>query len=67
MLELLFRISYFENLLTNVYSGKPEGKLHTLSDQTYGIIGLARYIVIVIFVAHILYEYLFRENTLNDK
>lgn len=59
LFELAFRLSYFENLLTNVYIGKPEGLEHQLSNSTFGMIGLARYICAFIFTAIILKKTLF--------
>jgi uncharacterized membrane protein len=53
LLELAFRVSYFENLLTNVYEGKPEGVNHQLSDQLYGLIGIARYLAVFLFALQI--------------
>lgn len=49
LFEFVFRLSYFENLLTNVYAGKPEGVNHQLSDQLYGLIGIARYLSVFLF------------------
>ena len=51
--ELAFRLSYFENMLTNVYAGKPEGVNHQLSDQFYGLIGIARYLAVFLFALQI--------------
>jgi uncharacterized membrane protein len=62
LFELAFRLSYFENLLTNVYAGKPEGVNHQLSDQLYGLIGVARYLTILLFALQIV-----RTNTTSIK
>lgn len=49
--EICFRLTYFENMLTHVYQGKPEASYHTISDQLYGYVGIIRYLTAIFFVA----------------
>lgn len=46
--EILFRWAYFQNLLTNVYLSRGQELVNELSDRTYGLISIIRYITFLV-------------------
>jgi hypothetical protein len=48
-LELAFRYSYFQNMVTNIYKGKGQVILNAISDTQYALISTLRYTSIIIF------------------
>lgn len=48
-LELAFRYSYFQNMVTNIYKGKGQVILNAISDTQYALISTMRYASVMIF------------------
>ena len=47
--ELLFRITYFQNWVTNVSASRGNPISNPISDQLYGCLGIVRYFLLIIF------------------
>ena len=60
-LELAFQYSFFQKILTSTYENTPTPMTITVSNTTYGYVGVARYIVAVVF-ALLLAKYFFAVN-----
>lgn len=57
--ELLFRITYFQNWISNINASRGTPLANPVSDQVYGIMGLLRYSIIpilILFLARLLQE-----------
>lgn len=52
--EILFRYSYFQNLMSKFYESKGTPLANPLTDTNYGIYGILRYCALVAFTFHIL-------------
>lgn len=61
--EWAFRYAYFQNLLTNIYQGDKTVKFQAISDYTYGIVGINRYLCVAVFVGYSVYLTRKKENT----
>ncbi len=60
-LELAFQYSFFQKILTSTYENTPTPMTITVSNTAYGYVGVARYIVAVIF-ALLLAKFFFAVN-----
>ena len=60
-LELAFQYSFFQKILTSTYENTPTPMTITVSNTAYGYVGVARYIVAVVF-ALLLAKYFFAVN-----
>ena len=60
-LELAFQYSFFQKILTSTYENTPTPMTITVSNTTYGYVGVARYIVAVVF-ALLLAKFFFAVN-----
>ena len=61
LLELAFQYSFFQKILTSTYANTATPMTITVSNTTYGYIGVARYILAVIF-ALLLAKFFFAAN-----
>ena len=60
-LELAFQYSFFQKILTSTYENTPTPMTITVSNTAYGYVGVARYIVAVVF-ALLLAKFFFAVN-----
>ena len=60
-LELVFQYSFFQKILTSTYANTPTPMTITVSNTAYGYVGVARYIVAVVF-ALLLAKFFFAAN-----
>ena len=60
-LELAFQYSFFQKILTSTYENTPTPMTITVSNTAYGYVGVARYIVAVVF-ALLLAKFFFAAN-----
>ena len=60
-LELAFQYSFFQKILTSTYANTPTPMTITVSNTAYGYVGVARYIVAVVF-ALLLAKFFFAVN-----
>ena len=60
-LEIAFQYSFFQKILTSTYANTPTPMTITVSNTAYGYVGVARYIVAVIF-ALLLAKFFFAVN-----
>ena len=59
--ELAFQYSFFQKILTSTYANTPTPMTITVSNTAYGYVGVARYIVAVVF-ALLLAKFFFAAN-----
>jgi hypothetical protein len=52
--EVIFRTAYFKNLLTNLYISRGELDKIEITNMTFGVIGLFRYLSIITFTITLL-------------
>lgn len=52
--EILFRITYFQNWVSNLSAGRGTPVANPISDQLYGVVGAIRYLAILAFVTYVL-------------
>jgi hypothetical protein len=64
-LELAFQYSFFQKILTSTYANTATPMTITVSNTTYGYIGVARYIFAVLF-AILLAKFFFAANAESD-
>ena len=60
-LEIAFQYSFFQKILTSTYANTPTPMTITVSNTVYGYVGVARYIVAVVF-ALLLAKFFFAAN-----
>lgn len=63
--ELLFRITYFQNWITNLGASRGTPVSNPISDQMYGGVALARYLTIL-FLIRIVFNAIIINNQKND-
>lgn len=64
--ELAFQYGFFQNILTSTYAGTTTPASPEISSMTFGVIGVIRYILAVLF-AGLLAKYLFDEKKVGIK
>jgi uncharacterized membrane protein len=63
-IELLFRITYFQNWVTNLSASRGTPVLNPISDELFGFIAITRYIVVLIYAIYIFA--IFRKQQINE-
>jgi len=59
--DLLFQFAFFQKILTGAYANTSNAVSIAITDSTYGIIGLVRYVLAIIFFVSLLHAY-FKQN-----
>jgi hypothetical protein len=59
--DLLFQFAFFQKILTGAYANTSNAVSIAITDSTYGIIGVVRYILAIIFFASLMRAY-FKQN-----
>jgi hypothetical protein len=57
ILDLLFQYAFFQKILTGAYANSSTPVSLAITDSTYGIIGLIRYLLAVVFLVSLMQAY----------